>query len=79
MTCNKLIGIILFGPSAVKTVRAMVGCTDSLDAKPGTIRGDYGTFPIYRNLVHASDSVEAAKHEIKFFFDDTTDLKRPII
>ena len=46
-----------------------MGSTDPLNAQPGTIRGDFG-IEIGRNLVHGSDSVESAKHEISLFFSD---------
>lgn len=55
------------GPDAVTVVRRMVGSTDPLEAQPGTIRGDYGLHK-GRNLVHASDSQQAAEREISAFF-----------
>lgn len=70
MTIQPIIGIILEGPFIVETVRRMIGETDSRAADPGTIRGDYGTFPIRFNCVHASDNSEKAKYEIELFFND---------
>jgi len=55
------------GVDAVHVVRAMVGPTNSRDALPGTIRGDF-SMSIQENLVHASDSVETAEVELKRFF-----------
>lgn len=63
-----LIGIVLYGEEAVHIVKTMVGSTNSIEAAPGTIRGDYGTLPINHNIVHAADSVESAEHEIGLFF-----------
>jgi nucleoside-diphosphate kinase len=73
MLCAPTIGIVLMGPDAVSVVRWMVGCTDSNEATPGTIRGQYGTNPVRYNLVHASDSIEAAEDEIEWYFDIRTD------
>jgi len=72
-----LIGFITSGPSvlmilesrdAVGIIRSMVGATNPADAASGTIRGDYATSPGH-NMIHASDSIEAAEREIELFFD----------
>uniref|UniRef100_A0A7N4P9E2 Nucleoside diphosphate kinase n=1 Tax=Sarcophilus harrisii TaxID=9305 RepID=A0A7N4P9E2_SARHA len=55
------------GYNVVRTSRAMVGNTDSAEAAPGTIRGDFSVH-ISRNVVHASDSVEVAQREISLWF-----------
>ena len=47
--------------------RKMIGATFNKDATPGTIRGDLGCSRGY-NLVHGSDSTQAAESEIKLFF-----------
>ena len=47
--------------------RKMIGATFNKDAQPGTIRGDLGCSRGY-NLVHGSDSTQAAESEIKLFF-----------
>lgn len=74
---NDLISFITSGPSvvlilestgAVEIVRTMVGDTNPADAVSGTIRGDYATSPGH-NMIHASDSLEAAQIEIELFFD----------
>jgi len=48
-------------------VRRLMGETDPVRAAPGTIRGDLG-LDIGYNLVHGSDSPEAAAREIALFF-----------
>jgi len=73
MTAAPIIGIVLVGPNVIATIRQMVGCTDSLAALPGTIRGDFGTSPIMYNVIHAADSEESARKEMAFFFDSETD------
>ena len=59
--------MVLEGPRAIDTIRKMVGVTDSLDAEPGTIRGDL-SLDKGQNVVHASDSQESARREIENFF-----------
>ena len=59
--------MVLEGPRAIDTIRKMVGVTDSLDAEPGTIRGDL-SLDKGQNVVHASDSEASAKREIENFF-----------
>jgi nucleoside-diphosphate kinase len=58
---------ILEGDNAVARVRKLLGCTNSLDAPAGTIRGDFG-LDTRENIAHASDSVENAQIEINRFF-----------
>ncbi len=55
------------GNGAVAAVRQSMGATDPAQASPGTIRGDLG-LSIAFNLIHGSDSVEAAQREIGLFF-----------
>lgn len=66
--CRPIIGVVLYGVNAAEIVRKMIGQTDSLKAEPGTIRGDFGSYPIRFNVVHAADSYEAVDREIKLFF-----------
>jgi nucleoside-diphosphate kinase len=62
------IAMVLWGPDAIRRVRAMIGTTNALESPPGTIRGDLGMDVGSRNLVHASDSEESAKREIQLWF-----------
>ncbi len=54
-------------PDVTRLVRDMVGATNPVEALPGTIRGDFG-ISVEANLVHASDSLEAAiaEHTLHF-------------
>ena len=54
-------------PDVTRLVRDMVGATNPAEALPGTIRGDFG-ISVEANLVHASDSLEAAiaEHTLHF-------------
>lgn len=67
MSSRPVLALILSGPSAVTTVRDLLGPTDSTKAPKGTIRGDLGTTSML-NICHASDSVENAEIEVKRFF-----------
>jgi len=60
---------ILEGEDAVMKHRDIMGATNPKDAAAGTIRALYAT-SIDENAVHGSDSLENAKIEIAFFFDN---------
>ena len=62
-----VVAIVLEGDCAVAAVRKMMGKTNSVEAEPGTIRGDLA-LTIGRNVIHGSDSAESAKREISLFF-----------
>lgn len=67
ITSSPVVVLALEGPQAIKALRNMMGATNPLDATPGSIRGDYAT-EITFNLVHGSDSLENAQHELGLFF-----------
>ncbi|MHC4852423.1 MAG: nucleoside-diphosphate kinase [Planctomycetota bacterium] len=67
MTSRPVLAIALEGIGAIDICRSMMGATFGADAKPGTIRGDFGCSRSF-NLVHGSDSPEAAKRELELFF-----------
>jgi nucleoside-diphosphate kinase len=67
ITSGPVIALVAEGPEAVAVVRAMMGPTNGRDAAPGTIRGDYGVSR-QMNLMHGSDSPEAAAREIEIYF-----------
>jgi nucleoside-diphosphate kinase len=69
ITSGPVVVSVFEGPSAIDAVRKTVGATKPAEAEPGTIRGDLG-ITIGRNLVHASDSIESSKKEVKLFFGD---------
>jgi nucleoside-diphosphate kinase len=68
VTSGPVIIMVIEGINAVKLIRKIIGATDPLEAKMGSIRGDYGSDITY-NLIHASDSLETAEREIKIFFN----------
>ena len=46
-----------------------MGKTNSREADPGTIRGDFA-MSFSNNLVHGSDGPDTAAVEIEYFFDE---------
>jgi len=69
MTSSPVVALALEGIDAIKICRTLMGATFGADAAPGTIRGDHGVSRSY-NLVHGSDSPEAASRELGLFFPE---------
>ncbi|NTW62085.1 nucleoside-diphosphate kinase [Candidatus Saccharibacteria bacterium] len=72
-----VIALVLQGVEAISLVRKMVGVTNTKEAAPGTIRGDYAHASLdYVNsvnvalptVVHASGDASDAKQEIEHWF-----------
>ena len=55
--------------NAVIENRKLMGATNPVDAEEGTLRKKYG-ISIDKNSVHGSDSLENAKIELDFFFNN---------
>ncbi len=69
LSSGPIVVMILEGENAVSSNRKLMGATNPKDAEENTIRKLYG-LSIDKNSVHGSDSVENAKKEIKFFFNN---------
>ena len=69
MISGPIIVQVLEGKDVISKYRELMGATNPTDAKEGTIRKKYG-ISIDKNSIHCSDSVENAKIEIDFFFND---------
>jgi len=67
MTSSPVVVLALTGKDAINISRKMMGATFGSKAEPGTIRGDYGVSNSF-NLIHGSDSAEAATKELGLFF-----------
>ena len=67
LSSGPIVVLILECENAVLKNREIMGATDPLKAKEGTLRKMYG-ISIDKNSVHGSDSVKNAKIEIDFFF-----------
>lgn len=61
---------VLEGEDAVMLNRKVMGATNPAEADAGTIRKEFAK-NIGENSVHGSDSLENAKIEISFFFNDS--------
>lgn len=69
MTSSPVLVMAIAGNGAITIARNMMGATFGSKANPGTIRGDFGVSNSF-NLIHGSDSPEAAERELKLFFKD---------
>jgi nucleoside-diphosphate kinase len=67
MTSSPVVIMAVAGKDAITIARKMMGATFGSKAEPGTVRGDYGVSNSY-NLIHGSDSAEAAQRELGLFF-----------
>lgn len=68
MMSAPLVCMVWEGLDAVAVVRKMAGATNARNADLGSIRADY-SMSTSNNIVHVSDSEEAAKEEVVRFFD----------
>lgn len=69
MTSAPVVALALEGINAIAICRKMMGATFGSDAEAGTIRGDFGVSRAF-NLIHGSDSKEAAERELGLFFPE---------
>ena len=69
LSSGPILVMVLEKENAVLANRELMGATNPKDAIEGSIRKKYG-ISIDKNSVHGSDSVENAKIEINFFFND---------
>ena len=67
LSSGPIVVMVLEGENAVSRNRELMGATDPLKAKEGTLRKLYG-ISIDKNSVHGSDSLANGKIEIDFFF-----------
>ncbi|MBI4037800.1 nucleoside-diphosphate kinase [Candidatus Curtissbacteria bacterium] len=68
MMSTPLVAVVLEGVGAVAEVRRMAGVTSGREAELGSIRGDF-SISRSKNIIHVSDSPEAAEEEIVRFFE----------
>ena len=69
LSSGPIIVMILEGENAILLNRKLMGATNPKEADENTIRKLYG-ISIDKNSVHGSDSIENAKKEIDFFFNN---------
>ena len=67
VTGGPVVLMAVAGTRAIEVARKLMGKTFAHQAEAGTIRGDLGVSSQF-NLIHGSDSPEAAERELKLFF-----------
>ncbi len=67
MQSSPVIVMCVEGLEVVNAVRLITGITKAREAEAGSIRGDFA-MSVGCNVIHASDSVEAAQAEVERFF-----------
>ena len=67
MSSGPCIPMVLEGDDVIRRLRDVMGATDPAKADDGTIRRAFAS-SIERNVVHGSDSADAAAFEIGYFF-----------
>jgi nucleoside-diphosphate kinase len=87
ITSGPIVAMIVEGVDAVVNVRKLCGSTESKEALPGTIRGDFSHISYryadskeiaVKNIIHASADEKDAEYETKLWFsiDEVHDYKR---
>ncbi len=69
LSSGPIVVMVLEGENAVAANRKLMGATNPKEAEENTIRNLFG-LSIDKNSVHGSDSLENAKKEINFFFNN---------
>lgn len=67
ITSGPVFAMVWEGENVIALSRLMMGATNPAEATPGTVRGDFAT-SVGENIIHGSDSEEAAVREIGLFF-----------
>lgn len=70
MSSGPIVPMILEKDNAVADLRTLIGATDPKKSACGTLRYDLAV-DLEKNSVHASDSVDNARTEIAFFFNES--------
>jgi nucleoside-diphosphate kinase len=68
MEWTPIVAMVWEGLEVIPAVRKIVGSTKGREAEAGSIRGDFGMSGS-QNLIHASDSAEAAEKEMGIIFN----------
>lgn len=74
MTRGPIIAMVLEKENCVLEYRQLMGATKPEEQVAGTIRKEFAT-SIQENCVHGSDSIESARREVHFFFNDLDLIK----
>ena len=69
MCSGPVVCMVWEGKEVVKAGRKIIGATNPLASEPGSLRGDF-CIEVGRNVIHGSDAVESAQHEIGLWFPE---------
>lgn len=69
MRWTPIVAMVWEGLEVIPAVRKIVGSTKGREAEAGSIRGDFGMSGS-QNMIHASDSIEAATREMSLIFTE---------
>lgn len=69
MSSGPIIALLLEKENAIEDFRTLIGNTNPCMAEEGTIRKMFAE-SLQKNAVHGSDSIENAKREADFFFNE---------
>jgi|GEM_PF-350261 len=67
ITSGPVVALVLRADNAVGRLREVVGATDPVHARKGTLRRELGT-DVQKNVVHAAETGEDAEREIDLLF-----------
>ena len=68
ITSGPVVAAVIEGNCAVAATRKIIGATNSAEAAPGSVRGDFG-LRFSENIIHASDSQASFDHESRVAFE----------
>jgi nucleoside-diphosphate kinase len=79
ITSGPVLAMVWEGDQIVALARKLIGKTNSLEAEPGTIRGDHASHTRF-NLIHGADSLDSATREIALYFkpDELVNYERSV-
>jgi len=69
ITSGPVVAMVWEGEGVIASARKLIGATKTLEAAPGTIRGDLAV-NIGRNVIHGSDGSDTAVFEISLWFQE---------
>lgn len=76
ITSGPVVAMLWQGDNVITSIRVLMGETNPVESLPGTIRGDLA-ISTGQNVIHGSDSPEAAERERNLFFQKTEILDYP--
>jgi nucleoside-diphosphate kinase len=79
MCAGPVWALVLYKHDAANAFREFIGATNPAEAKPGTLRHDFGDHEnLTNNAIHGSADDEASITEILFFFEKDLNIARKV-